>query len=140
LRWDDVEDKTVKEGLDIFAADEDALDTVDDILLLRSLILKMVNQQDELVEAMLKWAEDNGEKPREAPTFAPIVTALDKLSSMIEKETKRRAQGGMTMSKIAMLLNIVGEIIESHVRDETTLRSIRDDLIRVNLHALTAGK
>lgn len=140
LRWDDVEDDSVRAALDKFAADEDALDTVDDILLLRALIMKMVNEQDALVEAMLLWATENGDKPSSAPNIVPVVTALDKLSSMIEKENKRRSSGNLTLQRLAQVMTIVGGIIEAHVRDETVLREIRDDLLKVNLSLLMGGK
>lgn len=140
LRWSDVEDDTVRDALEKFAEDEDALDTVDDILLLRALIMKMVNQNDALVDAMLAWAEDRGEKPSSAPNIVPVVQALDKLSSMIEKENKRRASGNLTLQRLAQVMNVVGTIIEAHVRDESTLRGIRDDLLKVNLALLTGKK
>lgn len=140
LRWDDVEDLSVRDALDKFAADEDALDTVDDILLLRALIMKMVNENDALVDAMLRWATENGDKPSSAPNIVPVVTALDKLSSMIEKENKRRASGNLTLQRLAQVMTIVGGIIEAHVRDETVLREIRDDLLKVNLSLLMGGK
>ncbi len=140
LRWDDVEDDSVRDALDKFAADEDALDTVDDILLLRALIMKMVNENDALVDAMLKWATEEGDKPSSAPNIVPVVTALDKLSSMIEKENKRRSSGNLTLQRLAQVMTIVGGIIEAHVRDETVLREIRDDLLKVNLSLLMGGK
>ena len=139
LRWDDVEDLGVRQALDKFAADEDALDSSDDIILLRALILKQVNEQARLSEAILAWAEQGEEKerPRDPPSFANIVTAIDKLSGMVEKEVKRRAQGGMTVQRIAQLLTIVGRIVMSHVRDEETLRKIREEFLRINLHDLS---
>jgi len=140
LRWDDVEDLSVRDALDKFAADEDALDTVDDIILLRALIMKMVNENDALVDAMLAWATENGDKPNSAPNIVPVVTALDKLSSMIEKENKRRSSGNLTLQRLAQVMTIVGGIIEAHVRDETVLREIRDDLLKVNLSLLMGGK
>lgn len=140
LRWEDVEDDSVRDALDKFAADEDALDTVDDILLLRALIMKMVNENDALVDAMLRWATEKGDKPSSAPNIVPVVTALDKLSSMIEKENKRRASGNLTLQRLAQVMTIVGGIIEAHVRDETVLREIRDDLLKVNLSLLMGGK
>lgn len=140
LRWDDVEDLTVRDALDKFAEDEDALDTVDDILLMRALIQKMVNEQDDLSTAMIKWAEDRGEKPSTAPNFAPVITALDKLSSMVEKETKRRASGNLTLQRLSQVMNVVGNIVEAHVRDEETLRAIRGGMTSVNLALLSGGK
>lgn len=140
LRWEDVEDLTIRDALDKFAADEDALDTVDDILLMRALIQKMVNEQDALVDAMIKWAKEAGEKPSTAPNFVPVITALDKLSSMVEKETKRRASGNLTLNRLSQVMNVVGGIVEAHVSDEKTLRAIRGGMTSVNLALLSGGK
>ena len=74
------------------------------------------------------------------PNIVPVVTALDKLSSMMEKENKRRSSGNLTLQRLAQVMTIVGGIIEAHVRDETVLREIRDDLLKVNLSLLMGGK
>lgn len=140
LRWEEVEDDDIRTALGKFASDEDALDTLDDILLMRAVIKGMVDRQERLVDAMLKWAEDSGEKPREAPSFIPVIGALDKLSGMVEKEAKRRASGNITLNRLAAMLSMVGAVIEAHVSDEEVLRRIREGLLGINLNELSGKR
>ena len=55
-------------------------------------------------------------------------------------ENKRRSSGNLTLQRLAQVMTIVGGIIEAHVRDETVLREITDDLLKVNLSLLMSGK
>ena len=136
-RYSGLFSKDLDDIISHFGADENPLDLIPDIVLIRSLTEKFIANYDVWFEAVCAWHESFNEgragpsKPTKVLELTDVYKLLETLSKAVERERKARAENAISQRDLYRIVNHIGVIIETYVSDEETLKKIREQILSI---------
>lgn len=135
-RWQHIQSPALRRRLDTMAAiEEDILDLVPDVQLIRALIVDYVERYDELHAALLAWYRDGKMKPAHPLSLHEAVQYLEAISRIVERIYKIRHTGSVSMDTFRRILEQMGIIVARHVTDGTALDLIEHEWSQLAIDA-----
>ncbi len=122
-----------------FGADDDPLNLAPDIVLVRTMVERWINDYDQWYKMLVRWYEvDDFEagihpRPHKISDITEGFKIMSTLASMVSKEAKRRENHTVTQIQLFRIMNAIGGIIMRHVDDPNVIESIRFDMVQLNL-------
>jgi hypothetical protein len=115
--------------------EDDVLDLVPEVQLLRTLVIDYVNRYNDFVDAILAWNLDRekNEKPRSVPDITYVSSLIEGISRIIERIHRIQTTGSIPLDTFRKALEKMGIIVARHVRDGHALDAIERDWAEISL-------
>lgn len=129
--------QSIDDTLSHFVQDNDPLNLLPDIALVRTLTERFINQYDDWYAAILAWHDsysqgrEGPQKPVKILELNDVHKMLDTLTKAVASERKARAENAISARDLYRIMSEIGRIIETYVQDEETLKKIREQMLSI---------
>ena len=128
----------IAELLRHFAEDPEPLNLLQEVHLLRSLVLDYIERYDEFTDALVAWNESfKGERENPKPVrvldVADAAGLVDRVGRMVERIEKIRAENAVSQRDLVRVLEEYARVVKLHVEDEKALGRISRDWASIRL-------
>lgn len=115
----EIKDGTLNDLMEKFIA-IDSTDSRQEIAMYRAYVVKVINQQEELIEAILAWHESNGTKPKpdDLPKISVVARSLKELTDAIQKQRKLVLDTAVSARRFRNFLTNLKSIVEHNCTEE----------------------
>lgn len=99
-----------------------------DIALMRTLIADFIERYETFADALLAWYQDKdpAQKPRKIIDISDAVRLIDMTSRVVERMHRMEAEGSISMETFHILLEKIGIVVATQVKDITVLARIQE--------------
>jgi uncharacterized protein YheU (UPF0270 family) len=115
----EIKDGTLNDLMEKFIA-IDSTDSRQEIAMYRAYVVKVINQQEELIDAILAWHESNGTKPKpdDLPKISVVARSLKELTDAIQKQRKLVLDTAVSARRFRNFLTNLKSIVEHNCTEE----------------------
>lgn len=115
----EVKDGTLNDLMEKFIA-IDSTDSRQEIAMYRAYVVKIINEQEALTEAILAWHESNGTKPKpeDLPRISVISKSLKELTDAIQKQRKLVLDTAVSARRFRNFLTNLRSIVEHNCTED----------------------
>lgn len=119
------------------ALDQDVMDMVPELVMLRALTIDFVNRYEEFAEGLLAWYQDgdSNTKPRRIMDLADAGRLISDVTKIVERIHKVKSEGAITLETFRRVTEQMGIIVAKHVLDRRILAHIELDWKNLALDA-----
>lgn len=139
-RYANIKNRRIHEIMEELAeADQSALDLLPEANLLRALVIDYINRYDDFVDALMAWYADpeTRQRPKRAMDISDCVNLVEAISRVAYRMHQIQSEGAITLDTFRRVTELMGVIVATHVKDETTLRTIERKWSELVLDART---
>ena len=124
----------LRQLIDEFAVDDDPMDLLPELTLLRALVQDYVERHDRVTAALLAWHESyaagkEDAKPRQLPDILQVGNFLDKIGSLVKNINAQKKEGMIPLAVFARMLPKVGLALIEATREVQLNEDQRDALL-----------
>lgn len=126
-RYSIIQHRRVVEAMDqLIAIQDNALDLVPEITLLRALLIDYINRYDEFVEALMTWyaQPDVKSRPRRILDITDASGLVNTISQVVHRLHQINSEGAISLATFQRVTEHMGIIVARYVKDEKTLEQI----------------
>jgi hypothetical protein len=115
--------------------EDDVLDLMPEVQLMRSLVVDYINRYDEFKDALLAWNDDQDKraKPARIMDITEASGLIESISRMIERIHRIQTTGSIPLDTFRKALEQMGIIVAKHVRDGHALDAIEQEWAQISL-------
>jgi len=137
-RYSSVKRTRLKDLLDHFQGDPKPLDLLEDLALLRSLVLDYLERYDEVTDALVAWHEsfqssERATKPVRVLDVADASRLIDRVGTMAKRIEEIRAENAVSKKDLSRVLEEYARAVRLYVQDPDTLNRIADAWSHIHL-------
>ena len=129
-RYSQLEYERVSEIMDrLEAIDENAMDLLPEVKLLRALLIDFINNYDKNQDALFAWLADptNKARPRRLMDLQDAGQLVESISRVVHRLHQIQSEGAISLVTFKRVTEQMGIIVAKHVKDEKLLTRISDE-------------
>jgi len=139
-RYRQIEQPAIRRRLEVMASlDEDILDLIPDIQLIRTLVVQYAADFDEFHDALLAWYREGKKRPPRAYQLADVINYIEIISRIIERIHKIRSTGSVSLDTFRRVIEQMGIVVARHVTNGQALDRIEQEWSTLALDARSAS-
>lgn len=123
-RWSKVVNEHVAKYLEELEEDENPLDVIPDLQLLRALLRQWLDGYQEQREALVAWnrAKEDHERPAKIPELLDVKGLIEAVSRMVYRIERTTSDKYIPRGKLLGLMTAMGRVVDSVVTEEQAER------------------
>ena len=125
------------------AIEQDVMDLVPEVQLLRTLVVDYVERYEAFHEALVAWhADQHGKtsKPRKILDISDAGNLIEKISRTVHRIHQIHSTGSITLDTFKRVVESMGIVVAKHVEDKALLDAIEIDWSQLALDPRDVGK
>jgi adenylosuccinate synthase len=128
-----IEDGTIRARLSkLGKTEDDLLDLMPEVQMVRALIIDFINRYDELTGALIEWNREKMGRPAAVPDITQAASLLEMVTRMVERIHRIQTTGAISLDTFRRVLEEMGITVARHVRDGATLDKIEGDWAKIS--------
>jgi len=128
-----IEDGTIRARLSkLGKVEDDLLDLMPEVQMVRALIIEFINRYDELTGALIEWNREKIGRPQAVPDITQAASLLEMVTRMVERIHRIQTTGAISLDTFRRVLEEMGIVVARHVRDGATLDRIEVDWAKIS--------
>ena len=143
-RYSTIDHERFREKLgQLEAIEQDVMDLVPEVQLLRTLVVDYVERYETFHEALIAWhADQHGKtsKPRKVLDISDAGNLIEKISRTVHRIHQIHATGSITLDTFKRVVEAMGIIVAKHVEDKAVLDTIEMEWSDLALDPRDLGK
>ena len=126
-RYSTIDHERFREKLgQLEAIEQDVMDLVPEVQLLRTLVVDYVERYEAFYEALLAWHADSTKtsKPRKILDISDVGNLIEKIGRTVHRIHQIHASGSITLDTFKRVVEAMGIVVAQHVEEKTILDAI----------------
>tara|TARA_R110002020_G_scaffold2230_4_gene10444 strand:- start:15225 stop:15872 length:648 start_codon:yes stop_codon:yes gene_type:complete len=124
------------------AIEQDVMDLVPEVQLLRTLVIDYVERYEKFAEALIAWHADGAgktSKPRKVMDITDAGNLIEKISRTVQRIHAIHSTGSITLDTFKRVVESMGITVAKHITDKAVLDAIEAEWSNLALDARDPG-